>query len=227
MVAGEPVARGRSALELIWLGHACFRLRSENQVVITDPFPSTLGLRPDPRPATVVTVSNSHPNHSNWEGVTGDPRVLTAPGEYQYAGVSVRGVMTPLAPDIPREQRNVAFSISLEGINVCHLGDLNMPITAKHVAELSPVDVLLVPLGGGCTLEMEEVLKAMESLAPKIVVPMHYSIPGVNVPLQGPEGFFRRMGISQLEPLPRLSVTPSNLPEDLRVSLLAPQARQA
>lgn len=221
------MAQGRSTLELIWLGHACFRLRSDNQVVITDPFPDTVGLRPDPRPATVVTVSNSHPNHSNWGEVTGDPRVLTAPGEYQYAGVSVRGIMTPLAPGLPREQRNVAFSISIEGINVCHLGDLNMALTAKQVADLSPVDVLLVPLGGGCTLEMEEMLKVMESLAPKIVVPMHYSTPGVNVPLQGLEGFFRRMGISQLEALPRLSVTTSNLPEDLKVSLLAPQGRQA
>jgi L-ascorbate metabolism protein UlaG (beta-lactamase superfamily) len=71
------------------------------------------------------------------------------------------------------------------------------------------------------------VVKVMESLAPKIVVPMHYSIPGVDVPLQGVEGFFRRMGISQLEAQPRLAVTPSNLPEDLKVVLLAPQARAA
>ncbi len=214
-------------MEITWLGHACFRLRWENQVVITDPFPAELGLRPDPRPATVVTVSNSHPNHSNWEGVTGDPHVLTAPGEYQYAGVSVRGVMTPLGPGIAQAQRNVAFCINLDGVNVCHLGDLNTPITARHVADLSPVDVLLVPLGGGCTLDLEEVLTVMESLAPKLVVPMHFSIPGVSVPLQGPEGFFRRMGVSQAEPQPRLLVTPSNLPEDLKIVLLAPQARQA
>ncbi len=214
-------------MELIWLGHACFRLRSESQVVITDPFPDTLGLRPDPRPATVVTVSNSHPNHSNWEGVTGDPHVLTAPGEYQYAGISVRGVMTTLAQGIPQAQRNVAFSINMDGVNVCHLGDLNMPITPRQVTELSPVDVLLAPMGGGCTLELEEVLKVMESLAPKIVIPMHYSIPGVATPLQGLEGFFRRMGISQSEPQPRLVVTPSNLPEDLKVVQLAPQGRQA
>ncbi|HLF03716.1 MAG TPA: MBL fold metallo-hydrolase [Dehalococcoidia bacterium] len=214
-------------MEITWLGHACFRLRSENQVVITDPFPESLGLQPDSRPATVVTVSNSHPNHSHWEGVTGEPRVLSAPGEYQYAGVSVRGIMTPLAPGAPQEQRNVAYSISLDGVNICHLGDINMPITPRQVEELSPADVLLVPLGGGCTLELEEVLKVMENLAPKIVIPMHYRIPGVSVPLQGLEGFLRRMGTGQTEPQPRLSVTPSNLPEDLRIVLLAPQSRQA
>lgn len=214
-------------MEITWLGHACFRLRSENQVVITDPFPESLGLRPDSRPANVVTISNPHPNHSYWEGVAGEPRVLSAPGEYQYAGVSVRGIMTPLAQGVPQEQRNIAYSITLEGVNVCHLGDINVPIAPRQVAELSPADVLLVPLGGGCTLELEEVLKVMENLAPKIVIPMHYSIPGVTVSLQGLEGFLRRMGTGQVEPQPRVSVTPSNLPEDLRIVLLAPQSRQA
>jgi L-ascorbate metabolism protein UlaG (beta-lactamase superfamily) len=213
-------------VEITWLGHACFRLRSENQVVITDPFPESLGLRPDSRPATVVTISNPHPNHSYREGVAGEPRVLSAPGEYQYAGVSVRGIMTPLAQGAPQEQRNVAYSITLDGVNVCHLGDINVPITPRQVADLSPADVLLVPLGGGCTLELEEVLKVMENLAPKIVIPMHYSIPGVTVALQGVEGFLRRMGTGQVEPQPRLLVTPSNLPEDLRIVLLAPQSRQ-
>jgi L-ascorbate metabolism protein UlaG (beta-lactamase superfamily) len=139
-------------------------------------------LNPDSRPATVVTISNPHPNHSYWEGVAGEPRVLSAPGEYQYAGVSVRGIMTPLAQGAPQEQRNVAYSITLDGVNVCHLGDINVPITPRQVADLSPADVLLVPLGGGCTLELEEVLKVMENLAPKIVIPMHYSISGAWAP---------------------------------------------
>jgi L-ascorbate metabolism protein UlaG (beta-lactamase superfamily) len=110
---------------------------------------------------------------------------------------------------------------------VCHLGDINSPVTPRQVAELSPVDVLLIPVGGGCTLELEEAFQVMENLAPKIVVPMHYSIAGVSVPLQGLEGFLRRMGTGQAEPQPRLNVTQANLPEDLRLVLLAPQARPA
>lgn len=213
-------------MEITWLGHACFRLRSENQVVITDPFPASLGLRPDSRSADVVTVSNSHPNHSHWADVGGEPRVLTAPGEYQYAGVFVRGIMTPLGQGAPQAQRNVAFSISLDGVNVCHLGDINTPITPRQVAELLPADVLLIPVGGGCTLGLEEVLQITENLGPKILIPMHYSVPGVAVPLQGLDAFFRRMGTGQVEAQPRLVVTPSNLPEDMRIVVLAPQARE-
>ena len=215
------------AVDITWLGHACFRLRSDDVVVLTDPFPLSLGLRPDTRPATVVTVSNSHPNHSNSEEVTGDPRVFSAPGEYEYRGISVRGVMTPQLPETPWEQRSVAYAIEIDRVNICHLGDISAPLSPVQIDELSPVDVLLVPSGGGCTLEIDQVLRMLQDLDPKIVIPMHYNIPGVDVPLQDVDVFLRRMGLSEVQAQPRLSVTASNLPEDMRVVVLASQARAA
>lgn len=214
-------------MEISWLGHSCFRLRSNEIVVVTDPFPESLGLKPDTRPATVVTISNTHPNHSNWEGVPGDPRVFTAPGEYEYSGVSVRGVMTPLSEGMKQEQRNVAYSMEMEGINLCHLGDITEPLTPRHINELSPVDVLLLPAGGGCTLAVDRMLQTMRDLDPKVVIPMHYSIPNISVQLENVDVFLRLMGTGETQPQPRLSVTASNLPQDLRVSVLAPQARAA
>ena len=215
------------AVDITWLGHACFRLRSDDVVVLTDPFPLSLGLRPDTRPATVVTVSNSHPNHSNSEEVTGEPRVFAAPGEYEYRGISVRGVMTPQLPETPWEQRSVAYAIEIDRVNICHLGDISAPLSPVQIDELSPVDVLLVPTGGGCTLEIDQVLRVLQDLDPKIVIPMHYNIPGVDVPLQDVDVFLRRMGLSEVQAQPRLSVTASNLPEDMRVVVLASQARPA
>ena len=212
-------------MDITWLGHASFRLRSDDLVVVTDPFPLTLGLRPDTRPATVVTVSNTHVNHSSLDEVAGEPKVFSAPGEYEYSGVAVRGVMTPLAPEAPREQRNVAYSIEIDDVNICHLGDIAVPLTTRQVDELVPVDVLLVPTGGGCTLELDQILQMMQDLGPKIVIPMHYNIPEINVPLQEVEVFLRRMGLSEVQPQPRLVATASNLPADMRVVQLAPQAR--
>ncbi len=214
-------------MEITWLGHSCFRLRSDDLVVITDPYPLSLGLRPDTRPATVVTVSNSHPNHSGWAEVAGEPKVFAAPGEYEYSGGSVRGVMTPLAPGVPREQRNVAYSIDIDGVCVCHLGDIALPLAARHLDDLGPVDVLLVPTGGGCTLSLDQVLRTMQDLEPKVVIPMHHEIPGVKAPLQGVDVFLSRMGLSEVQPQTRLAVTAANLPTDMRVTLLAPQARAA
>jgi L-ascorbate metabolism protein UlaG (beta-lactamase superfamily) len=214
-------------MEITWLGHSCFRLRANDAMLMTDPFPASLGLRPDNRPATVVTVSNTHPNHSNWQGVPGEPKVFSSPGEYEYSGISVRGVMTPLSAGTAQERRNVAYSIGLDNVNVCHLGDIAEPLTLRQIDELSPMDVLLVPTGGGCTLELEWALQMLQDLSPKIVVPMHYNIPNVSLPLEGVDTFLRLMGISDVQPQPRLSVTASNLPQDMRVVVLSPQARAA
>ena len=214
-------------MDITWLGHACFRLRSDDLVVVTDPYPVSLGLRPDSRTATVVTISNDHPNHSNWQEVPGGPKVFSAPGEYEYTGVAVRGVMTPLSDESSREHRNVAYSIEIDGVSICHLGDIAQPLATRHVGELTPVDVLLVPTGGGCTLSVDQVLQIMQDLDPKIVIPMHYGIPGLGVPLQGVDVFLSRMGLSEVQPQPRLVATASNLPADMRVVLLAPQGRPA
>ena len=115
-------------MDLVWLGHSSFRLHSQGMVVVTDPFPESLGLRLDGRAADIITVSNTHPNHSAAETVSGEPRVFRAPGEYEFSHVVVRGVMTLLPEGAPHEQRNVAFSIEMDGISVCHLGDLTRPL---------------------------------------------------------------------------------------------------
>ncbi len=214
-------------MDITWLGHSCFRLRSDDLVVLTDPYPRSLGLVPETRPATVVTISNTHPNHNNWSEVEAEPKLFTAPGEYEYSGVAVRGVMTPLPSDVARDRRNVAYSIDIDGINICHLGDIASPLGTKQMDELGPVDVLLVPTGGGCTLNLDQVLQNMQDLDPKIVIPMHYSTPGLDVPLQGVDAFLSRMGLSDVQPQPRLVVTVSNLSPDMKVVLLAPQAKAA
>ena len=74
----------------------------------------------------------------------------------------------------PNEERNVAFTIEIGGVNVCHLGDLSAPLTTRMMDELKPVDVVLVPVGGHCTLTMDEVYQTLQDLDAKIVIPMHY-----------------------------------------------------
>ncbi|MQF89679.1 MAG: lactamase, partial [SAR202 cluster bacterium] len=71
-------------MDITWLGHSCFRLHDADMTVVTDPYPASVGLRVDNRPAEIVTVSNPHPNHSNSEGIDGDPKLFNNPGEYEF-----------------------------------------------------------------------------------------------------------------------------------------------
>ena len=212
-------------MDITWLGHSCFRLHDADMVVVTDPYPTSIGLRVDNRPASVVTVSNTHLNHNNTKSIEGDPKIFSDPGEYEYNGVTARGVMTPLLDGQLQEHRNVAFSIEIGSVNVCHLGDISVPMTTRMIDELKPVDVVLVPTGGYCTLQIDQVYQTLQDLDAKIVIPMHYKTDQTDLELDPIENFVRRMGIDDIQPQARLVVTPTNLGTDMRVVFMTSQGR--
>lgn len=212
-------------MDITWLGHSCFRLHDADMTVVTDPYPSSVGLRVDNRPASVVTVSNTHPNHNNADGIEGDPKIFGDPGEFEFNGVTARGVMTPLKEGQPQEERNVAFTIEIGGINICHLGDIAMPMSTRMIDELKPVDVVFVPTGGNCTLNMDQVYQTLQDLDAKIVIPMHYKTDGITVEMDPIDNFVRRMGLDEVQPQPRLVVTEGNLGTDMRVVVMTSQGR--
>ena len=166
-------------MDLTWLGHACFRIRSDETSIITDPYPPSIGLELREPAPTLATISHRHPNHSCREALAGDPRVLDGPGEYELSGIYVTGVMTPRGESDPPGKRNTAYLFEIERLRVCHLGDVSARLTPRQVQELSPMDILLIPVGGGCTISASGAAEMVRALGPRVVVPMHYRLPGL------------------------------------------------
>ena len=212
-------------MDITWLGHSCFRLHDADMTVVTDPYPASIGLRVDNRPAEIITVSNPHPNHNHHDAIDGDPKVVSDPGEYEFNGVTARAVMTPLSESQSQDDRNVAFTIEIGGINICHLGDISVPLTTHIVDDLKPVDVVLVPVGGHCTMNMDQVYQTLQDLDAKIAIPMHFKTDGINVEVDPIDNFVRRMGLDDVQPQPRLVVTSANLGTDMRVVVMTSQGR--
>ena len=214
-------------MEIIWLGHSCFRLRTNDLVVVTDPFPDSIGLRMGGVRGLAVTVSHQHDNHSHWQGVEGNPRVLSGPGEYELSGIYVTGVMTPRSTNDPEDKRNTAYLIEMESLRLCHLGDVSSALSTRQIEELAPVDILFVPSGGVCTVEVPQAIALMQSLEPKVVVPMHYSLPDLAVGLGGLDVLLREMGLRDVQPQARLNISASGLPQEMQVVVLEPQGARA
>ena len=161
-------------MEITWLGHSSLRLVSRDIVLITDPYPDSIGFSMGDQQAEVVTVSNDHPNHSSIDSVGGDPRVLKGPGQYEVKGYNFNGMATRL-PDSEGDKRiNTVFTIRAEGLTLCHLGDLNDRLGPGQLDAIGNVDVLMVPAGGGCTIEVGDVPRLVSVLSPRIVIPIHY-----------------------------------------------------
>ncbi len=208
-------------MDITWLGHSCFRIKGKQAVIITDPFPPDLGYSLGKPTAQIVTVSHQHPSHSYVSGIGGEPRSVTGPGEYEIGGVLIIGVADFHDEERGKERgKNTIYLMEIDGMSVCHLGDLGHVLAAEQVEEIGDVDVLLLPVGGVSTISAAMATEVIRQLDPQVVIPMHYKTPAINRELQPVDKFLKEMGIEHIDPQPKLSITRSNLPANTQVFLL-------
>jgi L-ascorbate metabolism protein UlaG (beta-lactamase superfamily) len=208
-------------MEIVWLGHSCFRIRGKEATIVTDPFDKTLGYPMRKPTANIITVSHSHPQHSFVGGVAGNPRVVSRPGEYDIANVFINGIATFHDKDKGAQRgKNTVFFMEIDEVKVCHLGDLGHVPTTEQVEQMSGTDILMVPVGGGSTLDAAAAAETIGLLEPRLVIPMHYKTEVVKMELDPLDRFLKQMGVKEVETQPKLNVTKSNLPPETRILVL-------
>ena len=208
-------------MEISWLGHSCFRIKGSQAVVITDPYPPDLGYSLGKQTARIVTVSHQHPSHSYVQGIGGEPRPVTRPGEYEISGVLIIGTATFHDAERGRKRgKNTVYLMEVDGISVCHLGDLGHVLTGEQVEGIDDVDVLFLPVGEKSTIDAPMAAEVIRQLEPKVVIPMHYKTPALSRKLEPVTEFLKEMGIEQMNSQPKLSLTKSSLPVSTQVFLL-------
>ena len=219
------------AMEIVYLGHSSFLLRGKSARVVCDPFDSSMvGLKFPKVEASLVTISHGHGDHNFTSSVAGvegkDPFIINGPGEYEVGGVSVFGIGTFHDASGGSERgKNTVYVIEVDGVKICHLGDLGHKLSDEQVRAVGEVDVLLVPVGGFYTIDAKTASEVVAQLEPRIVIPMHYKVSGLIENLGGKistaEEFLKEMGAGSLEPQPKLVVTKDKLPDQVQVVLLS------
>lgn len=170
-------------MEISYLGHSCFKIKTKSGVVVMDPYGPNTGLKFPSVGADIVTVSHSHEDHNNFEAVMGtsrrsSPFVINESGEYEVEGITIFGYQTKHDEKNGVERgENVIFVVQTEDLRVLHLGDLGHELSEKLVDELNGIDILMVPVGGVYTIDPETAVKVIEAIEPTYVLPMHYQTP--------------------------------------------------
>jgi L-ascorbate metabolism protein UlaG (beta-lactamase superfamily) len=187
-------------------------------VVITDPVPADSGYKPGKLSADIVTLSNVlDPNYGSTDAVA-DARALDAPGEYEIGGILVRGIGIRRADGT----RNMAFVVEIEGIRIGHVG-LPEAASLKPLPDaLSDLDILLMPVGGGISLNGPQAADLMTTIDPAVAIPMHYKTEQERLDLESLGKFLSETG-AKPEPQARFQATRSGLPSDLTVVVLEPR----
>lgn len=214
-------------MEVYPLGHSSFRIKGKAATLVTDPYdPAMVGLKfPKLDTVDIVTLSHNHGDHNAVGNISGTPFVVSGPGEYEVKAVTITGVATYHDDKEGVERgKNVAYLITLDGVHVCHLGDLGHKLTDAQLTAIGDVDILLVPVGGFYTIDSQVASQVVAQLEPRIIIPMHYFRPGLKEEAFGKlatvDKFLKEMGVENVPAAPKLLISKDKLPETTTVVVL-------
>ena len=182
-------------MKVKWLGHASFLITSEKGTcIITDPYTSGGPIKYGDikEAADAVTVSHEHSDHNNSGAVGGKPQVFKG-----GAPITVKDVKISAVPSYHDENKgkdrgpNAIVCMEMDGIRLCHLGDLGHPLSAQEIGQIGKVDVLLVPVGGFFTINAAVASEVSARLRPKAIVPMHFKNDRCGYPIAPVDDFLK------------------------------------
>ncbi len=211
-------------MDITWYGHSCFRITERGRIaVVTDPFSESVGLTMPKLKGDVVTVSHQAEGHAAVDLVKGNTYTLAGAGEYEIGGVFITGVAMHHLTSEGQAFPNVAYVIQFDSLSVVHLGDLAHVPDQSTIEALGEVNVALVPVGGGHALKASAAAEVIALIEPNYIVPMHYALPGLAIPLESVDKFLKEMGVSKVQEDDILRVTAGALPEQPQVVVLRQQ----
>lgn len=204
-------------MQIFWHGLSSIRIEAKQgeteMTLLTDPYANESGLRfPRTVEPDAVVLSHQDKSQFNLEGVLGTPFTIADPGEYEVKGFFVQGIQDPESGS--EKQRPVIYRFDAEGISCAFLGQLKRKLTNFELEQLGDIDILFLPVGGGDVLDSKEAVDAMSAVEPRIVVPLHYDVPGLKKPLGSVENFCKQMGVCKRQDASKLKIQKKDLPVD-------------
>ena len=180
-------------MKIKYLAHASFLITSDSGTrIITDPYEVSDALKHGviKETADIVTVSHDHGDHSNVAAVRGNPKVVRESAEVK--GIKIKAILTAHDAKGGKERgKNTIFCFEVDGVKVCHMGDLGHLLTDNQVVEVGRVHVLLVPVGGFFTLDAKAAGEVGEQVRARVIIPMHFKTDKISFPISGVEDFVR------------------------------------
>ncbi|MCC6157190.1 MAG: MBL fold metallo-hydrolase [Deltaproteobacteria bacterium] len=181
-------------MKIRYNGHSCFSIfAADGTCVVCDPYETgsyggAIGYLPVDSKPDVVTISHEHPDHNYTKGFSGDFALMRQPGEAKGIRFDVVGADHDGEGGSQRGKVRM-FDFTVDGIRVCHAADLGHVLTPEQASALSGVDVLLLPVGGFYTIDANEATDVVETLRPRVVIPMHYKTDKCGFTIDPVDGF--------------------------------------
>ncbi len=214
-------------MKIKWYGHAAFLITSSQGLkIITDPYESgayggQLAYGKIRDQADIALTSHDHADHNDTNSLPGSPQIVKGAGTKSIKGMSFKGIATYHDPSKGSERgSNTIFAFSVDGIKICHLGDLGHVLSEKEIAEIGAVDILLIPVGGYFTIDSKEATKVGEQISPKVLIPMHFKTEKCGFPIAPVDDFLKgKTNIKQAK-TSEMTFEQASLPSKMEIVVL-------
>ena len=210
-------------MRIRWLGHASFLITAADGTrIITDPygvFPD-LHYTPIEEKADIVVITHKHGDHVGGK-VKGNPKQVTGGGKKMAGNIEFNGLET-YHDSAKGSQRgpNTIFCFTVDGIKLCHMGDLGHQLSGPEIAEIGQVDVLMIPVGGFYTIDAAIATKICSQIGPRVIIPMHYCNDKCSFPISGVEDFLKgKAGVKRVN-TSDLELKAGQLPQSTEIVVL-------
>ncbi len=214
-------------MKIKWYGHAAFLVISDQGVrMITDPYESgayggQLSYGKIKDQADIVLTSHDHADHNDPKSLPGSPEIVKGSGSKTVKGISIKGISTYHDPSKGSERgANTIFTFTVDGIKICHLGDLGHILSEKELAEIGSVDILLIPVGGYFTIDAKEATRVAEQIKPKILIPMHFKTEKCGFPITPVEDFLKGKSNTKRPKASEVAFEKKTLPQQMEILVL-------
>jgi L-ascorbate metabolism protein UlaG (beta-lactamase superfamily) len=187
-------------MRIKWYGHAAFLIKTQGLRVVLDPYrsPDSGGYEPIDEPADVVIVSHENDRYHSHLGQILRPFEVVRALELPEGGAVVQGIKFEAVHVFETPERKPEDEVTIvhfrsEGLHVAFLGDLGHALSEAELAPIRGADVVLIAAGGPPTIDFPDIPSLLDAIDPKIVVPMHYKTPRINLDIQPLERFLEAL----------------------------------
>lgn len=213
-------------MKVKWLGHASFMITADNGTrIITDPYKSGGDLKYGEvkGPADIVTVSHEHRDHNYTVNIEGNPQILKGVKTVEVKGIKFTGIATFHDEKQGKERGlNTVFCFEVDGVRICHLGDLGHKLSEREVAEIGKVDVLMTPVGGLWAIDAKVATEVGKQLKAKVIFPMHFRNERCDYPVSTVDDFLTAKKNVVMADSSEIELKAGKLPDETQIIVLKP-----
>jgi L-ascorbate metabolism protein UlaG (beta-lactamase superfamily) len=173
-------------IKITHIGHACFTVDANNIKVVFDPYDESFGLEMPQITADRLFISHEHYDHNNRAAITVKPAAELPISDH---------IVKSWHDDEQGAKRgsNDIHIVTIDDTTICHLGDLGTVLSDEQITAVGAIDVLMIPVGGTYTIDANAAREVVQQLKPRVTIPMHYFMAGMELDLAPVDEFLRLM----------------------------------